>query len=126
MTAPTNAAPAPLEAVARLTWHGADVALTVRADDPAILARRLGRALAALRSAPNAAPALAPSAARVAPATCPAPPALAAPVQSAQTTTTAAPVCPVHAAPLTWRTPKDGGAGWWSHRTADGAWCRGA
>lgn len=121
MNAPTNAAPAalpPLEACARLSWHGADVALTVRADDPAILARRLDRALAALRSAPDAAPALAPSAALPAAAPRPVPPAPAA--------APTAPLCPVHGAPLTYRTPKAGGPGWWSHRTADGAWCRGA
>lgn len=119
-------APAALEACARLDWRGAVVTVTVRADDPALLARRLDRALAALRADAGAsrlehaaptmrasAPALAASAARMAPASAP----VAAPPP--------APVCASHGAPLTWRTPKGGGAGWWSHRTPDGGWCRG-
>lgn len=115
------AAPAILEASARLSWHGADVTLTVRADDPALLARRLDRALAALGAA-AAAPALEPvtlhaHAAQTGAHAAPQPPAHAGPPPP--------PLCAVHGAPLTWRTPKGGGAGWWSHRTPEGAWCRG-
>lgn len=120
-----SSAPAALEAAARLTWRGAAVVVTVRADDPAILARRLDRALAAFAldvaaSMPCPAPverrpAAAPSSA------APAPRMAHAPAMGAA----APPVCPVHGAPLTWRTPKGGGAGWYSHRTADGGWCRG-
>jgi len=130
-TTTTNAAP--LEACARLSWHGADVTLTIRADDPAVLSRRLGRALAALAAAtapleaspapaaprPSGAPLAAPQRPHAAP---PTPPASRAP---AAAPAPAAPVCAAHGVPLVYRAPKGGGPGWYSHRTADGAWCRG-
>lgn len=110
--------PAALEACARLDWRGAVVAVTVRADDPALLARRLDRALAALRAAAGAS-----SLEHAAPTMRAAAPALAAAAPVA--VPPPSPVCAAHGAPLTWRTPKGGGAGWWSHRTPDGGWCRG-
>ena len=94
-------APLVLTASGRLTWHvgavAADVVVTVAAGDPAVLARRLDRALAAFAHYGAALDVEPP------------PP----------------PVCATHGQPLTWRTPKDGGPGWWSHRTHDGGWCRG-
>ena len=112
------AAPAAvLTAAARLAWRGADVVVTVSADDPAVLARRLARALAAFGAAVELEPAhVEPQrqAARV--------------YANAQTLEAAPPApafCATHGQPLTWRTPKGGGPGWYSHRTAEGGWCRG-
>ncbi|MFN8560009.1 MAG: hypothetical protein U0531_22525 [Dehalococcoidia bacterium] len=85
MSAPTPS-PAVLSAAASLTWQGAAVVVTVTADDPAILARRLDRLLATLSAAAGSTPP---------PQHAPAAP---------------SPVCPVHGAALTWRTPK-GAAG---------------
>jgi hypothetical protein len=33
--------------------------------------------------------------------------------------------CPVHNVAMRWNTGKDGRKGWYSHRTADGQWCKG-
>lgn len=134
-TTTTNAAP--LEACARLTWHGADVVLTVRADDPAVLSRRLDRALAALAAAAatlEASPAPAAPRPSGGPTAAPRPtPPARAPRQDVPTPPAgraappppAAPMCAAHGVPLVYRAPKGGGPGWYSHRTADGAWCRG-
>lgn len=129
--------PNALTASGRLTWRvgsvAADVVVTVTAGDPAVLARRLDRALAAfavyaagldvelpaarLPSSP-ARPAGHAAADRRTPLPPPAAPSRAAAPPPP-------PVCAVHGSPLVWRTPRGGGDGWWSHRTADGAWCRG-
>ena len=105
-----------LTAAARLPWRGADVVVTVSADDPAVLARRLARALAAFGAVRLEPAHVEPQrqAARVY--------ANAQPLEAAQPATA---FCAMHGQPLTWRTPKGGGPGWYSHRTAEGGWCRG-
>lgn len=122
MSAPAADAAA-LSVSARLTWRGAVVVVTVSADDPAIIARRLGRTLDALAAASSSsAPSSAPAPVRpVERPTAPNP----NPTATQPAASPPPPLCGAHGAPLTWRTPKGGGPGWWSHRTPDGAWCRG-
>ena len=125
MSAPAADA-ATLSASARLTWRGAVVVVTVSADDPAIIARRLGRTLDALAAATSSpAPSSAPAPVRPdeRPTAPPAP--NRNPTATQPDAAPPVPLCGAHGAPLTWRTPKGGGPGWWSHRTPDGAWCRG-
>ena len=131
MTAPqAPAAPLVLTASGRLTWHvgavAADVVVTVTAGDPAVLARRLDRALAAFAHYGAALDVEPPP-----PPVLPLEPATHRPPARANAQPQPAagppppPVCAEHGQPLTWRTPRGGGPGWWSHRTHDGGWCRG-
>jgi len=118
-------APAPAPAEFPVSWTvryqssaGLDCMLTIRGGTVAEVSEQAAAALAAIARA-QAATAAAPG---VAPAPQPAP--QPAPEPGPQPAPTAGPEwCPIHNQPM--QRHQRGGEVWYSHKTAEGTWCRG-